>query len=161
MSARTRRSRPARCGATTAAASRGVDLVSRIGGDEFVILLRNTTSEVQAISLRITTALARPILTSGEPATIGVTTGSAIADRDADELIERADHAMYLAKANEQTHRTTRDRPQTGDARCSVARSVARSVRPRGPAAVVLSDHAKAHVSRRRGHQCVGAFQRD
>jgi len=84
---------------------RPADLVSRLGGDEFVILLRNTTPhEVHAINQRIITAIAQPIPTPDQPTTIGVTTGTAFTDNDADadELIERADHAMYLAKTNEQ-----------------------------------------------------------
>ena len=86
------------------------DFVSRLGGDEFIILLRNTTpAEVHAINQRIMTAIARPVLTSDQPATIGVTTGTAFTDNDADadELIERADHAMYLAKTNRQTSDTS------------------------------------------------------
>jgi diguanylate cyclase len=84
---------------------RTTDLVSRLGGDEFVILLRNTSpQEVHTINQRITNAVARPILIGDHPTTIGISTGAAFAsaDADADELIERADHAMYLAKTNDQ-----------------------------------------------------------
>jgi diguanylate cyclase (GGDEF)-like protein len=79
-------------------------LVSRLGGDEFVILLRNTTArEVQAVNERIAKAADRPIVVSDQPVSIGVTTGTAFAsedDIDPDDLIERADHAMYLAKTD-------------------------------------------------------------
>jgi diguanylate cyclase len=84
---------------------RTADLVSRLGGDEFVVLLRNTTpTEVQAIHRRITETVTRPILIADHPTTIGITTGTAFASNhaDADELIEHADHAMYLAKTNDQ-----------------------------------------------------------
>jgi diguanylate cyclase (GGDEF)-like protein len=77
------------------------DLVSRFGGDEFVILFRETTpNEVHTINRRIIDALSRPFPTSGEFVTIGASTGTALAAGDADpeELIDRADHAMYSAK---------------------------------------------------------------
>jgi diguanylate cyclase len=81
------------------------DLVGRLGGDEFVILLRNTTAvEVQAVRRRIVNAVDRPIMMSDLTASIGITTGTALADGDdvdPDELIGRADHAMYVAKPNE------------------------------------------------------------
>jgi diguanylate cyclase (GGDEF)-like protein len=90
---------------------RSTDLVGRLGGDEFVILLRDTTpTEVQTVNQRITTAIARPIQASEPPTTIGITTGTAFASddgrADADELIQRADHAMYLTKTNDQPTRT-------------------------------------------------------
>jgi diguanylate cyclase (GGDEF)-like protein len=79
-------------------------LVSRLGGDEFVILLRNTTAlEVQAVNTRIVNAVDRPILMADQCASVGITTGTAFADKgdiDAEDIIERADHAMYLAKTN-------------------------------------------------------------
>jgi diguanylate cyclase (GGDEF)-like protein len=80
---------------------RADDLVSRFGGDEFVILFRNTTPDVvQTINRRIIDALSRPVVLSGASITIGVSTGTAHAnnDTDPDELISRADHAMYTAK---------------------------------------------------------------
>ncbi len=80
---------------------RADDLVSRFGGDEFVILFRNSTpDEVQTINRRIIHALSRPVSVSGASITIGVSTGAAHAnnDTDPDELISRADHAMYTAK---------------------------------------------------------------
>src|SRR5262249_26015954 len=88
------------------ASVRSTDLVSRIGGDEFVILLRDTTpTEVRTVNQRITKSFTSPIAISEPPITIGITTGTAFAsenDADADELIERADHAMYIAKTSDQ-----------------------------------------------------------
>ena len=66
-----------------------------------MILFRNTThDEVQTINRRIIHALSRPVILSGAFITIGVSTGAAHAnnDTDPDELISRADHAMYAAK---------------------------------------------------------------
>ena len=77
------------------------DLVSRFGGDEFVVLFRDTTAnEVQTINRRIIDALSRPFPIAGEFVTIGASTGTALAvgDVDPEELIDRADHAMYSAK---------------------------------------------------------------
>ena len=77
------------------------DLVSRFGGDEFVILFRETApNEVHTINRRITDALSRPFPVSGDSVTIGASTGTALAagDVDPEELIDRADHAMYSAK---------------------------------------------------------------
>ena len=79
------------------------DLVSRFGGDEFVILFRETTpDEVQTINRRIIDALSLPVRISDESVTISASTGNARAagEVDPDELIDRADHAMYSAKNN-------------------------------------------------------------
>jgi diguanylate cyclase (GGDEF)-like protein len=88
---------------------RADDTVSRLGGDEFVILLRNTTPhEAQTTSQRIVDALARPVHTPGEPVTIGISTGTALATTgsDPEELIDRADHAMYASKTSDQARPT-------------------------------------------------------
>jgi diguanylate cyclase (GGDEF)-like protein len=83
---------------------RANDVVSRFGGDEFVILLRRAKpDEVETIKQRIVDALSRPIPVAGELVTIGASTGSALAsgeEVDPEELIMRADHAMYEAKIN-------------------------------------------------------------
>ena len=83
---------------------RANDVVSRFGGDEFVILLRDAKpDEVETIKQRIVDALSRPIAVSGELVTIGASTGSALAsgeEVDPEELIMRADSAMYAAKIN-------------------------------------------------------------
>ena len=82
------------------------DLVSRFGGDEFLILLRDQApSVVTAVCDRIADALSRPIELRGERVSIGASIGLAIAtgdaDADADTLIRRADRAMYEAKRDE------------------------------------------------------------
>jgi diguanylate cyclase (GGDEF)-like protein len=80
------------------------DVVSRFGGDEFLILLRDQApSVITTISGRIADALSRPVVLSGEEVSIGASIGIAIAtgESDADALIKRADRAMYEAKRDE------------------------------------------------------------
>jgi diguanylate cyclase len=82
------------------------DVVSRFGGDEFVILLRDySPSDVASVRDRIADVLSRPITLLHEQIIIGASIGMAVAtgDRDADALIRRADHAMYEAKRNQPT----------------------------------------------------------
>lgn len=79
------------------------DLVARIGGDEFTILIENISdaSEATAIAERISSELARPFTVSGEEvftsASIGIAV-SATGYRSADAVLRDADTAMYRAK---------------------------------------------------------------
>lgn len=89
------------------------DLVSRFGGDEFLILLRHQSpSVITAVCDRIADALSRPIELRVEQVSIGASIGVAIAtgdaDADADALIRRADRAMYEAKRDEPSARGVR-----------------------------------------------------
>lgn len=80
------------------------DVVSRFGGDEFLILSRGAAlDEIDAICERIVDALSRPIKLRGELVTIGVSMGIAVAfgTDDPEDLINRADHAMYSAKLDD------------------------------------------------------------
>jgi diguanylate cyclase len=82
---------------------RGKDVVCRFGGDEFVVLFRDSSrNQVDTIEQHIIDALSSPIPISSELITIGASTGTAFAtgDIDPDELITRADHAMYVAKTS-------------------------------------------------------------
>jgi diguanylate cyclase (GGDEF)-like protein/PAS domain S-box-containing protein len=90
------------CAVTTRiqAQVRATDLVARSGGDEFVVLL-DGADEAVAVSI------AQAILAAIEPLAqemgygigVSVSIGIAIADGDtADELLERADEALYRAK---------------------------------------------------------------
>ncbi len=74
------------------------DLVSRFGGDEFMILC----GDCDAVDLcaRVERALAEPIHLDGEPTRVGASIGTVTGESAADvrELIHRADAAMYAAK---------------------------------------------------------------
>ncbi len=80
------------------------DLVSRFGGDEFLILLRDQApSDITTVRNRIADALSRAIPLRGEHVNIGASIGIAVAtgEADANTLIRRADRAMYEAKRDE------------------------------------------------------------
>ncbi len=84
-------------------AVRGEDLVARIGGDEFAIILREVSDveTIEAIAARVVEILSRPFLVHGNIAELGGSVGVAIAPKDgtvAEELIGYADVALYTAK---------------------------------------------------------------
>jgi diguanylate cyclase (GGDEF)-like protein len=79
------------------------DIVARMGGDEFIILLQNVDDgETARASQRIIDTIARPIvLDVSTELNISVTIGSASAPRDGmlpELLLSRADEALYSAK---------------------------------------------------------------
>ncbi len=83
------------------ASVRAADVVCRIGGDEFVILLPDITDdEAAAVAQRIIARVAEPF--EFAPAVrVGASVGLASAPRDgvtADDLLSAADRAMYEAK---------------------------------------------------------------
>ncbi|MEM9632880.1 MAG: diguanylate cyclase [Pseudomonadota bacterium] len=80
--------------------------VSRIGGDEFLILVTkfDESSELETLAEQILAATSRPIETGGgEKVTIGISVGIATAPdcgSSERELIRMADMALYRAKEN-------------------------------------------------------------
>lgn len=79
------------------------DLVARFGGDEFVILCPGASgAELVALAERVAEAVRAPFPGPDEPLVVGVSVGVAVGrpGDDADELITRADRAMYGAKAH-------------------------------------------------------------
>ncbi|WP_126424713.1 bifunctional diguanylate cyclase/phosphodiesterase [Brevibacillus marinus] len=79
------------------------DLVARIGGDEFTVLLTDLKSALDAenIARRIVASLQEPLELVGRPLHISCSLGIALfpADgTDADELLRRADMALYSVK---------------------------------------------------------------
>jgi diguanylate cyclase (GGDEF)-like protein len=85
---------------------RGRDLVARIGGDEFVILLRtvSTTADAMALATRIIESLNEPMRVHGQDVTIGTSIGITMMTDEktsASELLRHADLALFRAKASE------------------------------------------------------------
>ncbi len=82
---------------------RGEDVVARLAGDEFVLILRyvRNPQELHAALHRVLGAISAPYSILGQTihvdASIGVTLFPAD-DEDADTLLRHADQAMYLAK---------------------------------------------------------------
>jgi diguanylate cyclase (GGDEF)-like protein len=72
-------------------------LLARLGGDEFGILVDGSNESVMEIALALRGTLSYPFVIDGHEINIGVSIG--IADNDgADDLLLRADNAMYSAK---------------------------------------------------------------
>ncbi len=85
-------------------AVRATDLVGRLGGDEFGILLEGGSDldRARMVAERILTELRAPLALSGEPVSISGSIGIAVdtpATETADDLLRDADVAMYRAKA--------------------------------------------------------------
>jgi diguanylate cyclase (GGDEF)-like protein len=72
-------------------------LLARLGGDEFGVLVDGSDATVMEIALALRATLSYPFVIDGDHISIGVSIG--IADNDgADDLLLRADNAMYAAK---------------------------------------------------------------
>lgn len=80
------------------------DTVARVGGDEFVFILRERTSAAEAVAVveRLLEHIAAPIMLDTlevrASASIGIGSCSGAEDLDAAQLVRRADQAMYRAK---------------------------------------------------------------
>jgi len=81
------------------------DTIARFGGDEFALLLDDTgsASDISGVIERIQNAIQKPVDLGEAEVLVSASMGIALsADgfSGADDLMQRADHAMYTAKAN-------------------------------------------------------------
>jgi diguanylate cyclase (GGDEF)-like protein len=88
------------------AATRASDVIARFGGDEFVVgwLGRHDSEAPALLATRIAELISHSVV-EGEGCSrkLGCSIGVAVSepgDRTVESLIERADHALYVAKAN-------------------------------------------------------------
>ena len=85
------------------ATMRNEDVVVRMGGDEFIVVLKTgrTNDQVNEAASRITEAMAEPVIVDGRPLVTTASIGVSLYPRDgADmgELLRHSDTAMYQAK---------------------------------------------------------------
>ena len=82
---------------------REVDTVARRGGDEFILLLTELrcAPDAQQVADKIVAAIGAPFTINGAPLAVAASVGVAVYpddDQSIDDLIEKADLAMYAAK---------------------------------------------------------------
>jgi diguanylate cyclase len=82
---------------------RGTDVVARLGGDEFVVLAAGLPDEdiARQIGQKMLASFNEPFIALGQRCDVGLTIGYALGPLDgstADDLIKRADAAMYAGK---------------------------------------------------------------
>ncbi|GAB3717915.1 putative bifunctional diguanylate cyclase/phosphodiesterase [Nocardiopsis nanhaiensis] len=123
------------------------DLVARLGGDEFAILLPQVrdTDSAREVALRLKGALSEPVRMDGMDFDLQVSTGIALYPDDAPDfelLLQRADVAMYVAKAD----RTGVESYDPGKDRNSTARLSMYSELRRGLAEGALEMHYQPKV---------------
>jgi diguanylate cyclase (GGDEF)-like protein/PAS domain S-box-containing protein len=79
------------------------DIVVRMGGDEFIVVLKtvSTADQINEAATRITEALSAPVLIDGRPLVTTASIGVSLFPRDGStmgELLRQSDTAMYQAK---------------------------------------------------------------
>jgi diguanylate cyclase len=84
-----------------AASMRPYDTIARLGGDEFGVILRDA-EEAEHVLWRLRNVIDREVEVNGLPLSVQASIGFVIAPDDGDDvdsLLQRADVAMYVAKA--------------------------------------------------------------
>lgn len=97
---------------------RDSDTVSRIGGDEFMVLLRNVEHESDAllVSEKIRASMAQPFRVAGHTLNISCSIGLALYPQHGNgnlSLSMKADQAMYKAKKRGRNQTVVYQRPSS------------------------------------------------
>jgi diguanylate cyclase (GGDEF)-like protein len=82
---------------------RSATAVGRLGGDEFAVLLDGEDDDAaRSVAARINVLLAAPVVVEDNPCFVTASVGIAVAvdDERPDQLLRRADQAMYQAKSS-------------------------------------------------------------
>lgn len=87
---------------------RSADLVFRVGGDEFLVLINdvNSVSDIEPVITKILKAFSTPVMIHGEPVAISTSIGVAVApdnSEDPEELVKMSDVAMYQSKQDKES----------------------------------------------------------
>ena len=83
-----------------AAQVREVDVVARMGGEEFVVLIPDAgVREGKVLAERVRGALSRDLSPDMPPVTASVGVATALASTDIEQLLKAGDQALYAAKA--------------------------------------------------------------
>lgn len=95
---------------------RPMDTVSRIGGDEFIVLLELIDEcSLEGIVNRVAAAIAEPAVWNGHTIAVTASIGAAVGGDPNDteeELVRRADDAMYAAKRRRKEDAQALERPR-------------------------------------------------
>jgi diguanylate cyclase (GGDEF)-like protein/PAS domain S-box-containing protein len=101
------------------------DVVARFGGDEFVLVSPNgDNARLRALAARVVYRVGAPVAGPAGPLVVGVSVGTATArpGEGPDELISRADRAMYGAKDHHVRRHPRRPAPEDRPAERPVRR---------------------------------------
>jgi diguanylate cyclase (GGDEF)-like protein len=111
--------------AVASASMRSTDIVGRLGGEEFVVILPSPLSEAVVVGDRVRSAFALAAVTIADRHVAGtVSVGAACAEastENIDALFDRADAALYRAKAGGRNRVVAAGRPASADTDASCA----------------------------------------